>query len=254
MKTVSCCAKTITEGSQVNSAGGPCATPTFNMPKITNVKDMPDKERVYVYIDGAYCCSIRARTWCGMGLKVGDQITCEELQEREKFHWKKAYGEAAWEKEKVRLTAVKALIESISPQVSVHVTGFGAGTTGFIGHHPKEAGKPDIEVSLKETGMVLLFIEVTGTERMRGTSYWVRPDKLDYAKHHPSEDVWVVLHFVEPEEKFVFIKPDLTVSYVIVTKEIRGSIEKYVEFNDGDVEVVKFQDFKDHLLRKLPGV
>src|SRR5699024_5647713 len=146
------------------------------MPKITKITPKPDKGRVWVYVDGEYCCSIRERTFPAMNLHAGQEISCGEIKELESFHWKHAYGQAAWDKEKARLSRVKTLIEGIDPRVEARITGFGADSSEFIAAHPSESGKPDIEVISKEDiQFVLLLVEVTGTESMRpGTStYWV---------------------------------------------------------------------------------
>jgi len=39
-----------------------------------------------------------------MGLSVGDEISCDDLKEKENLFWKSSYGEEAWKKEKVRIT------------------------------------------------------------------------------------------------------------------------------------------------------
>lgn len=227
------------------------------MPKITKVYSMPPnpprfpESSVLVYIDGVKCRAVRERTWRAMGLKVGDEITCQELNERENFHWKRVYGASSWEKEKVRLQAVQKLLESVSSDIEIRITGFGAGNTDFIAAHPKESGRPDIEVCSRKNGQIVMFVEVTGTERMRGSSYWVRPDKLSYAKNHPEADVWIILHFNLPEDKFVFVKPNPTTEYVVSNIEIRGSLEYYVEFNDSDSDVYTFDAFKRHVSGKI---
>lgn len=226
------------------------------MPKITKVFEMKAKPpqypeaKVLVYIDGEKCMPIRARTWSAMGLKVGDSITCEELKERESHHWKITYGQAAWDKEKVRLEKVKALIESFDNRIEVKIVGFGANTNELIPGHPIEAGKPDLEIKTRE-GRRILLVEVTGTEVMRGYTYWVRPDKLEYSKNNPKQDVWLVLHYLEPEEKFVFISPDPNKQYAVSEKLIRGATELYVEFSDANQEVVSMEHFRDHLIRKV---
>lgn len=227
------------------------------MPKITKIYEMPanppkyPEAKVLVYIDGEKCIPIRTRTWSAMGLKVGDSITCDELKERESHHWKHAYGQSAWDKEKIRLGKVKEFIESFESRVLVEIVGFGADTNKFIPGHPTESGKPDLEVKLRDDGRILLLVEVTGTESMRGTTYWIRPDKLKYSENHPTEDVWLVLHYLKPVEKFVFIKPDPQKHYQASEKEIRGSIEFYVEFSDSDQEVVPAEFFKRHLTMKV---
>ncbi|WP_205884021.1 hypothetical protein [Pseudomonas viridiflava] len=227
------------------------------MSKITKIYEMPanppkyPEAKVLVYIDHEKCMPVRARTWSAMGLKVGDSITCDKLKELESHHWKHAYGQSAWDKEKIRLGKVKELIENLDSRVFVETVGFGADTNEFISGHSAESGKPDLEVKLRQGGKILLLVEVTGTESMRGTTYWVRPDKLKYSENHPMEDVWLVLHFSKPCEKFVFIKPIPKKHYAVSQKEIRGSIEWYVEFSDSDQEIVTVEQFRNHLLMKV---
>ncbi|MFQ2042433.1 hypothetical protein [Aeromonas caviae] len=221
------------------------------MPKITYIEYKADRERYWIFVDGEYCSSIRARTFPALNLRVGLTISCEKIKELESHHWKHAYGQSAWDKEKIRLRKVKELIESFDSRVSTEIVGFGADTNTFIAGHPTEAGKPDLEVKLQECGRVIMLLEVTGTEFMRGTKYWVRPDKLRYFENHPTEDIWLVLHFLRPVEKFVFIKPDPQKRYAISEKEIRGSIELYVEFSDADQEVVSMEHFRNHLLNLI---
>lgn len=216
------------------------------MPRITKITHKPEKERYWIYVDGEYCTSIRERTFPAMNLAVGSELSCDQVKELESHHWKHSYGEKAWEKEKVRLDKVKTLIEGIDNRLEAAVVGFGAGTTEFIGHHPEEAGCPDIEVRIKATGAVLMLVEVTGTERMRGSTYWVRPDKLTYAAAHAGENVWLILHFADPE-KFVFMKPQHGKTYQPAKMEIRGSVEYYVEFTDKSPEAMSYDAFAGEL-------
>lgn len=226
----------------------------LHMSKITRIQHRPDRERYWIFIDGGFCCSIRERTFPAMGLKLGQQITCAEVKEMEKFHWKKAYGARAWDKEKVRLDRVKEIVEGLDERLSVRVIGFGADSREFIPDHPEEAGKPDLEVRIKGEDRVLALVEVTGTERFRGgnpPTYWVRPDKLAYAKNHPDEDVWILLHYAEPQEHIVAIKPDGAMERAVSEIEIRGATEHYVVFSDEDPECVPLCAFASHLKSKL---
>ncbi|TXH08134.1 MAG: hypothetical protein E6R04_11225 [Spirochaetes bacterium] len=228
------------------------------MSKITKVYPLPAKPpqypeaKVLVYIDGEKCSPIRERTWRAMGLQVGSEITREELIEREKFHWKNEYKKAGgWEKEKVRLAAVKAYIENIDRRIEAKITGFGANSTEFIAEHPDEQGRPDIEVVLRHNQLVVLLVEVSGTERMRGYTYWIRPDKIAYAINHPNEDVWIILHYAEPQQKFVFFKPQQGVNYPVITVDIRGSGERMAEIDDRSPGVVTEAGFRNHLLQRM---
>lgn len=217
------------------------------MSKITEIRYKADKERYWVFVDGEYCTSIRKRTFPALKLTVGQEIDCEAIKELESHHWKNAYGKESWDKEKVRLNKVKALIEQLEPRVQAHIVGFGADTSEFIAGHPDESGKPDIEVRTKHSSIVILLVEVSGTEVMRGKTYWVRPDKLLYAKNHPDQDVWIILHYNEPQERFVFIKPNPATDYPVVEKKIRESVEIYVEFDDGSPDVKDEAFFATHL-------
>jgi len=233
------------------------------MPKITKIVVLPvdlpqyPEARVIVYIDGQKCTTVRERTWHAMNLKVGDSISCDDLKHRERFHWKIEYskkdqsGMNSWEKEKLRLKKVQNLIESIDPRIEVVNVGFGTDSIDIIWDHPAESGKPDIEVRLRETKSVILIAEVTGTESMRGDTYWVRPDKLAYANSHPDQNVWIILHYAKPSEKFVFIKPPLGREYTQVQKVINQSTEIYVEFTDDDEGVFGFEEFRNHLVSFL---
>lgn len=185
------------------------------MSKITKIQHMADRQRYWIYVDGDYCTSVRERTFPALNLTVGQEVTCDDIKELETHHWKHTYGAAAWQKEKVRLDKVKALIEQMDPRVETKIVGFGADSEEFIEGHPSEAGKPDLEVCTRQESILVMLVEVTGTERMRGTTYWVRPDKLNYARNHPDEDVWLILHFAQPHEKFVFIKPDNGCDYPV---------------------------------------
>jgi hypothetical protein len=221
--------------------------------KITRIEYKPEKKRYWIFVNGEYCCSIRERTFPALKLSVGLVVTCDEVKERENFFWKQQYGRPAWEKEGVRLTKVKTLIDSIDPRAEAQVVGFGAGSTGFIAEHPKEAGRPDIEVVTADgRRLVLLAVEVTGTEQMRGTTYWVRPDKLAYVQAHPEQEVWLILHYAEPQERFVFIRPSpKKAHYSVAEKVIRGATEYYVEFTDDSPEVVSLEAFRQNLVKKI---
>ena len=221
------------------------------MPQITKIEHRPERQRYWVFVDGKFCHSVRERTFGAMDLTVGMEITCNEVKEREKFHWKRTYGPNSWERERERLNRVVDLIKNIDPRVEVRVVGFGAGSSELIPHHPEEAGSPDLEVVCCGNGTRLLMVEVSGTEFKRGDDYWVRPDKLEYASKHPDQDVWIVLHYSTPAETVIYIRPDLQRQYDVTNIEIRGATERYVIFSDGDEEVVDAGVFASHVLEKI---
>ena len=186
-----------------------------------------------------------------MNLKVGQEISCQEVKDLENFHWKRTYDQISWEKEKTRLEQVVTLIQKIDSRLEVRIVGFGADTTKMILEHPTEPGKPDLDVYLAHNSTLVMKIEVSGTENMRGSTFWVRPDKLAYAQKHDEEDVWIVLHYAKPEARFVFIKPDAQKRYNYNEKTISGSVEHYVEFSDQDQEVVPYDRFVAHIQDRI---
>lgn len=222
------------------------------MPTITNIVYRSDRQRYWVYVDGEYCTSIRERTFPAMGLEIGTQISCEEVKEREEFHWKNQYGKASWEREQVRLNRIVQIIEQIDDRIKVNIVGFGAGSVELMKEHPDEAGKPDLEVVLKaDEAVAIVLIEVTGTETKRGSDYWIRPDKLEYCKNHPDQDVWIALHYQNPKEHVIFIKPDQSKEYNIIEIVIRGSTEHYVIFTDNSPELRSGKEFSSYLITKV---
>jgi len=222
------------------------------MGKITIIQNNkgPKQDRVHVYIDGKYCISIRERTWAAFNLKINDDANCEDLIKKEKFIWKQLYGQDSWEKEKVRLHYVSKWLKKYIPNIDVRITGFGANTTELIEEHPEEKGEPDMQIMLKNTNTIVLFLEVTGTEHKRGSDYWIRPDKIDYIQNHPNKDIWVALHYADTK-KIIWIKPLSNKKYNYVEKNLKGVIEYFVIFDNNSEEVKTSQEFKDYLDLKV---
>lgn len=122
----------------------------------------------------------------------------------------------------------------------------------MIEKHSDESGSPDLEVKYKSSDKPFMYIEVSGTETMAGTGYWVRPDKLEYARRYPEKDVWIILHYQNPVEKFIIIKPDNNKQYYY--NEIRrsnGATDYYVIFNDEDSDVKSLKEFKNYFKKYL---
>ena len=156
------------------------------------------KDRVYIYVDNEWCCSVRERTFLSLNVQIGSEINCESLKELEKFAFKNAYA-GSWvkEKEKERLEYVsKWLRKHINCDLEIIPTGFGASTTEYIAQHPDEKGEPDLTIKIWGMDITVLFLEVSGTDYMRGTDYWLRKDKVEYIQRHTEKDVWVALVYV----------------------------------------------------------
>lgn len=224
------------------------------MPRITKIIEQKNNpERVSVFIDNEFCVGIRKRTFQAMNYKVGDQITCEQLKEKENLFWKQSYQKiGAWEKEKVRIEKIKQVIEEIDPRIIVKVVGFGAESNEIIKEHPDEKGVPDLDIVLKSSPeTVVMKVEVTGTESLRGEGYWVRPDKIEYALNHPDEIVWTALHYSTPKELIRFLKHIAGKDLKVETMNIRGAGEQFCVFYDGDEEVKTLTEFAVELKNNI---
>lgn len=215
------------------------------MPTITWITpDQYKEDRTAVFIDNKFCTSIRNRTFMAMNLKKGDTISCEELKEKENFHWKKTYGVPSWEKEQVRLGKVKMLVRNLCNNLDICETGFGAGKTEFLAMHPDESGSPDLTIYKHD--LEVMYIEVTGTEHKRGDDYWIRPDKITYFQNHPEKNIWIILYYNDVDQ-FIFIRPDQHKTYSFSEELINGAIEYYVKFNDTSIEVKDQNEFEEAL-------
>lgn len=211
-----------------------------------------EMDRYEIRIEGERPFWVRGRTFNGLGIKTGDQISRAELEEREKYVFKLVYARL-WGKEKERLKAVSEFIKSIDPQIRIEVTGFGAQTDKFIEAHPEEQGKPDLTVYLNRYhNLALILVEVTGSDRMQDPpTYWIRPDKIEYMRNHREIDIWFALYYKQ-NSHMVFIKPDMDKDYPLHPHVLHNGIkEYYVEFRSSDPEVHSGQKFAAVLREKI---
>ncbi|MED4554077.1 hypothetical protein P9305_15200 [Lysinibacillus capsici] len=212
------------------------------MVKIRSIEYWAKGDSFYVKLTDGKQLRIRNATRQAMKLEVNQEITFEELEEFEKFVWKKVYGPESWEKEKFRIEKVKNFILDINGNIRIDIVGFGANSTDTMLFHPNESGSPDLKISNRH-GITVAYVEVTGTEKMRGDGYWVRKDKLTYAQNHSNLNIWIILHYQHPEERFIFIKPRKNYEYYTNKIQINDIEEKYVIFNDEDYEVKSLDEF-----------
>ena len=216
----------------------------YKMSRITRIVRRSDQGRVWIFVDGEYCTSVRERTFDALGIVEGSECTCADIKQREKFIWKSLYSNS-WGDEKKRIDRVRALISGFKLGVSTEVVGFGADSTEPILEHPKEPGIPDLELRSQNSNILIARLEVTGTERYKPPRrFWLRPDKLQYCHDHPEIPVWFAVHFAEPEECIRFIFPQQGKKYRHVTRSLKGADEFYVEFSDDDIEVFRIEEFR----------
>lgn len=218
------------------------------MGKITKVEfgKGKDEDRVDIHIDNKWCCRVRERTFPALKVELGTHIDCKTLKDRESFAFKNAYS-GSWEKEKERIKYVVRWLEKyIDYDLDYLLTGFGADSTELIFEHPDEKGEPDITIKLTGTDVTVLFLEVSGTDYMRGTDYWVRKDKIEYIQSHGDMDTWVALVYL-PLKKIIWIRVNLNKEYATVKQSINNIGEFYVSFDEGDEEVKTSEEFKSYL-------
>lgn len=202
-------------------------------------------KRYYINFDGGIKIWVHPNIFNKWQLQVGMKINVEELLNDNKYKWKNAYNNGSWEKENIRIEAVKTFVNSIRNDLNITTIGFGADSTEIIYQHPKEQGSPDLEVQV--TGKQFAKIEVTGSEKKRGNDYWIRPDKIKYIQDHIEENIWIVLHYQSPNE-MIYIKPDKLTVYPSKKIHIRGNDEYYVIFNNNSSEVKTEEEFKAEVL------
>lgn len=100
------------------------------MPAITAIVPI-SHDRFSIHIDGEFCCTVRRRTFSGMNLAEGSEISCDDLKERERNYWKYAY-ESLWEQEGHRIERVMGMVARADDRMKTLIEGFGADTTEFI--------------------------------------------------------------------------------------------------------------------------
>lgn len=198
------------------------------MPVITGFKANQDGTRRIVCLDDGREVSVRERVFEALGFKKGMPATPEEIIRKDKFVWKHIYdSKEKRDQENLRVERAIDGLMYCDPRFVITKTGFGADSDAFIAHHPEVAGSPDLSVCDAD-GNLILCLEVTGTKRMRGNDFWVRPDKIDWARKNPEIETWVALHYSEPREKMLFFKPDPDRRYDAEERTIGQARERFV--------------------------
>lgn len=207
------------------------------MPKITGFRRSQDGERVFVFLDGEYATSVRDLVFDALSLKRGMEITKEEIRDRDNFFWKNKYQKnGGWEREEPRLRRIEDCLRYCDRRFVISRAGFGAGSLEFIARHPQVSGSPDLSVS-DDLGNLIACVEVTGTEKMKGDAdeFWVRPDKIRWARDNPGIESWVALHYAQPKERMRFFRPEPGREYLVEERWIGGSRERFAILTREDV-------------------
>lgn len=185
-----------------------------------------------------------------MGIGIGTKISCDEFRRREAFFFKERYRDH-WPLEQMRLKKVITRLKELDARAVVEVVGFGANTDELIEKHPDVSGAPDLRLVEGCGQTEVLRVEVSGTKNRRGNSFWVRPDKIDFGRNNLDVDYFIILHYEQPEEEFVYIRPRVDTEYEVHEEVISGVRERFVIFKREDDEVISEADFKCYLNQKF---
>lgn len=162
-------------------------------------------------------------------------------------YWKRKYQDK-WGTASQREQKVKKYLEEQG--FNVEFFGLGAGTEKFLSgpaaKHGYEKGEPDLRIV--DTN---IFIEVTGTDSpnvKENAPLWIRPDKIESAKNHPTRDVWLV-HVLDRQNllRCINITKLPLARFSKKTKTIRGAKEVYVEINATDPVVRPIEELVKHI-------
>lgn len=199
------------------------------MSKITAIRPDERTGRFYIYLDGHYAARVSASIFPKLNLSLGMDIERDEIERRERQAFSENYQKTSGAEE--RISCIISFIESIDPQISVMLCG---------GDLTKR--KTDLILSVKgHPETPFMFIEISGLNRRHGTSYWLRPSKLNYLHRHPRQDVWAILAY-EPDRDLVFLRLDAAERYPEVHVTIKGAPETYVEFSQ-DCKAVRTTEY-----------
>jgi hypothetical protein len=223
------------------------------MPKITQIQRDNKTQRVIVYIDYRYCASIRPNIWEEMSLQEGSEISCAKLHQKEASIWRNSNK---------RTDVVYSLKHAINRTVAwfnrylpnleaiIFDSRFGYDSSKLSLDYPNAGSVQDIGVFIKGTDIELMTIKVATNGIRGGTSYWISMNKITKAQSNPKRDIWVVLYYKYPMEKFIWIKPSVEKKYKY-EELIKGSKNHFVFFDDKSAEVHSFKEFCDYIKDKI---
>lgn len=221
------------------------------MPIVTRVTrgQKPNAEpRKYIYVDGNYEFSVKERHFDDLGIQVGKEIDVKATKEKAEFLYKNTYSDA-WVQEQWRIDQVMPVIQAIDERLLIKKVGYGTDNPTLIRSHQNENERsgPDLDIGMKGSTCRIMRIEVSGAQRMRGSDYWVRADKIEYMRRNPNQNIWVALHYAEPSAQIIFVKPDITKDYPVLLLKPRDITERFISFAKGDPEVKTFSEIRNVL-------
>lgn len=223
------------------------------MPKITQIQQDNKTRRVLVYIDYRFCASIRENVWDAMELKLGDEITCVKLHQKEKNVYAKLRKHNSNYSNKQAINRVAGWFNKYVKALDVRIVDFKYDSNvDSSAYYPKTRYDKNINLLIKDSNTPILTLEVASIEIQRGDHYWINMDKITYAQQQTEIDSWVVLHHKYPVEKFIWIKPEPKKIYAAETL-IKNSKQQFVFFKQDSPEVYSSTKFFAYLQAKLAG-
>lgn len=205
----------------------------------------------YIQIDGKDCWvdnkdgkkvkfKIRERTFGGLGIKEGDDFTCEQLVKHEKEVWKKSHSHN-WDLEPIRIAKVKEVLNSKFPGlIQIRETGFGTGSQDMIEGHSGKDNKIDLSILKNGSESPVFYVEVTGTQKTGITEYWVQKEKIKYVQSNKDKRIWIALVY---PDKIVYVFPNPSKEYKEIRVNINNNTEIFIEFKEGAQEVRSENEF-----------
>jgi len=225
------------------------------MPKITQIKFNTMTKRVAVYIDYHFCLSIRDNIWQKMGLTNGSEISSIELKQKERIIWKNLRKTNALGNSKQALLRVQYWFSKHMPNLEAQIIDFNLAQSDRPSpeSYPGIGSNQRIRILLKRTVTEIMTLEVASTEIRRGINYWIRAEKIDYAKNQYNRDVWIVLYCKYPNEKLIWIKPLSNKQYQR-EELISNTLSYFISFNFKSPEVYSSQNFCEYVQNKLDQI
>lgn len=168
-------------------------------------------------------------------------------------YWKDAY-QNTWDKSSRREKQLMSHLEKMTGMKCLE-SGLGAGSSEYISGSAARNGyqKGDADFMIRGTNV---YVEVTGplTKSVQPSApLWFRPDKLNNAIKNSNHDVFLAHHCMSANLWRVihvdqhFKQRFMAKQFKIVTPEIRGRKEQYVEIKATDQCVRKLDYLVDYL-------
>ena len=220
------------------------------MSKITQIQHDNRTGRVIVYVNYRFCASIRQNIWDEMNLREGSEITCSELHRREALIWRKSRKTDVMYPNKQAMKRTMQWLARYLPNLDAKIIDFKFDQgSNLSSNYPSVRNDQNISLYLKKTNIEIMTLEVVSAEIQRGTSYWIRSDKLAYAQSQLNRDAWIVLYRQHPIEKFIWLKPR---NKEYKREELISGTKKYfVSFNDKSPEIYSSKYFCDYVQKKV---